>query len=80
VDGDGDKTLEEGFFGEAILFCRSATSELVVEWTSPGMVSLSTRVRPSSCGLRVFERRLKSVSVNLNTDLLCNVSDVEPSD
>lgn len=55
-----------GAVGDAIAFWRRVSP--VVEWTSPGIVSRNTRVRLSSCGFRVLERRLRSVSVNLNTD------------
>jgi hypothetical protein len=64
VDPDVDERPWE--MGDAMAFWRRVSP--VVDWTSPGIVSRNTRVRPSSCGLRVLERRLRSVSKNLNTD------------
>lgn len=40
----------------------------VLDCTSPGIVSLSTLVSPSSCSFRLLDIRFKSVSVNLKTD------------
>jgi len=60
-------TVEEGpgVMGDAIVF-ESRVSP-VAGSTRPGIVSRKTRVKPSSCGLSVLERHLRSLSANLNT-------------
>ena len=60
-------TVEEGpgVMGDATVF-ESRISP-VADCTRPGIVSRKTRVKPSSCGLSVLVRHLRSLSTNLNT-------------